>query len=121
MIYLIKTPAGGIIGRLELSDDLAVVPDQPVQAPPAPPKTEVRHVMTEAAGPWTREDMLKQGWSDETLIAHGMMRVETVTLPAEPEQAQAGVHPSLEHQQLGAQWQAQEPQQQGPAVPPPPV
>lgn len=42
-------------------------------APPAAPPAAPQYQMTQAAGGYTRDQLLAQGWTDATLVEHGMM------------------------------------------------
>ena len=58
-------------------------PQQPQQAAPAP-QAQSQYVMTPAAKGFKREDYHKQGWTDEGLVAEGLMEVRGGAVPGAP-------------------------------------
>lgn len=116
MKYDIRSTQGDVLGHIELADGLEVVARAAAapSAPPAPPQVEEVKTMTDAAGSFTYDQYREMGWSDNALLAHGLMKIEL------REKEQPGqVHPSVANQQLGDQWQPEPapPVPEAPAAP----
>lgn len=116
--YAIVDPQGTILGTLQLEYGLEIkLKEAAIAPPPAPPRMVERKVMTAAANGYSYEEHIGIGWTDETLVQHGLMTVELVpedqvapaappaapVVPAAPE-PEAALHPSLANTQLGPQW-----------------
>ena len=120
MKYDIRSTQGDVLGHIELAEGLEVVAQSTAPAaPPAPPQMQEVKTMTEAAGAFTYEQYQQMGWSDNALLANGLMKIEMHS----PEAAPGGLHPSVANQPLGEQWQPEqipEPPKApaAPAVPP---
>lgn len=115
MKYDIRSTQGDVLGHIELADGLEVVAQAAAPtAPPAPPQMEEVKTMTDAAGSFTYEQYRESGWSDNALLANGLMKIEMRKV-----EQQGDLHPSVANQQLGEQWQPEPapPVPEAPAAP----
>ena len=114
MKYDIRSTQGDVLGHIELADGLEVVAQSTVPAappaPPAPPQMEEVKTMTEAAGAFTYDQYREMGWTDNALLASGLMKIEMRSADE-----QSALHPSAANQVLGEQWQPEPPK--APVVP----
>lgn len=72
--YVAPAPTAGAVAAPAPYDGFMAAPPAPVAPPPAPPVSAVpQRMMLPAANGATYEQMIAAGWTDATLLQHGMM------------------------------------------------